>query len=52
MKSYLAFLTFIQAAIGAVVTRDTAAVKEITLDIVNARLAPDGVERSMRFSFN
>lgn len=46
MKSYLTFLAFIQAAIGAAVTRDTSAVRSITLDVVNANLAPDGASRS------
>lgn len=40
---YLALLAFVQAAVGAAVTRD---VKSVTLDVVNANLAPDGVTRS------
>ena len=42
---YLAFLAFVQAAIGAAVTRSSA--KDITLNIANANIAPDGFTRSM-----
>ena len=41
---YLTFLAFVQAAIGAAVT--SSSVKEVTLNIVNADLAPDGFTRS------
>ena len=48
---YLTFLAFVQAAIGAAVT--SSAVKEVTLNIVNADLAPDGFTRSsLSFLFN
>ncbi|KAJ3574448.1 hypothetical protein NP233_g1764 [Leucocoprinus birnbaumii] len=43
---YLALLAFVQAAVGAAVTRDTDATRSITLNIVNANLAPDGFTRS------
>jgi len=42
---YLAFLAFVQVAIGAAVTRSSA--KDITLNIANANIAPDGFTRSM-----
>jgi len=47
MKS-LTFLAFVQAAIGAAVTN--RAVKEFTLNVANADLAPDGFTRSLLFS--
>ncbi|KAF5352605.1 hypothetical protein D9756_006314 [Leucocoprinus leucothites] len=46
MKCYLAFLAFVQTAIGAALTRDTDSVKSVTIDVVNANLAPDGFTRS------
>ncbi len=45
MRNFLAFLVFVQAAIGAVV-RDTDSVKSVTLNVANKQLAPDGFSRS------
>ena len=42
---YLAFLAFVQAAIGAAVTKSSA--KDVTLNIANANIAPDGFTRSI-----
>ncbi|KAF9443770.1 multicopper oxidase [Macrolepiota fuliginosa MF-IS2] len=42
MKNYFAFLAFVQVALGAAV----ATVKDVTIDVVNAQLAPDGFSRS------
>jgi hypothetical protein len=50
MKTYLVFLAFVQAAVGAAVSRAAARTRDITLNVVNADLAPDGVTRS-RYSF-
>ncbi|KAL9711773.1 hypothetical protein Ac2012v2_004845 [Leucoagaricus gongylophorus] len=41
---FLAFLAFVQAAIGAAVTKSSA--KDVTLNIANANIAPDGFTRS------
>jgi len=42
---FLAFLAFVQAAIGAAVTKSSA--KDVTLNIANANIAPDGFTRSI-----
>jgi hypothetical protein len=42
---YLALLAFVEAALGAAVTR--AVTKDFTLDIVNGNVAPDGAQRSL-----
>jgi hypothetical protein len=41
---YLALLAFVEAALGVAITRTVT--RDITLNVVNANVAPDGFTRS------